>query len=536
MIISFLKQDLSQLSVLEDLFSLVRLEDDHDLNEIVKKHALSNVRNDFSLEMESLYKRCLLFDAKDKFDDFLLYVEFDREPHEKFYVPRYKILSPVVADLQLLATGGLDIFALSMPPGTGKSTLGMFFIAWLMLRNPKRPNAMAAYSGGLTKRFYQRLLNIFEDKITYHWQDVFPNLKVKTNAEEKTIDILPIGNSNHKLANDFPSTTCRGADGAWTGNIRVEQCLYCDDLIEGIEEAISPIRLLSKYNKYATQMKDRKKEGSFELHIGTRWAVHDVTGRIFEQHQDNPRVKFTNIPALDENGESNFFYPFNLGFSTEFFLDIKESIDEADWEAKYCGVPFLRDGLLLPADEVQHFNGVLPDGDPDNKMSWCDVAWGGGDFLSMPFGELYGTALYVTDWIYNKGDKSITKPLVTGRLMKHLPYTTGFEADNGGHEYSDSIDLGLKADNIRLNIVSYKAGSKKSKEGRIMTYAPEIRSIYFLDYANSSQEYRQAMRDLTTYSPSGKNPHDDAPDSLAGLIMLLLGVRVAKVSALPPQW
>ena len=515
---------------LRDLFDIARHLDDHDLNKKIKKESLHRVREKFDWELYDIYKKCLLFDAPVSFDDYMLYVEFDREPQEKFYVPRRKVLKPVVNKLQMLDDGELDLLGLAMPPGVGKSGLGLFFMSYIMAKYPGKPNAAAGYSGGLTRRFYQRLLNMFEDEYTYKWRDVFPNLEVKTNAEERTIDLLPT-NTNKRVRNDFSTVTCRGADGAWTGNIRIENCLYVDDIIEGVEEAMSPLRLEKKYNIYANQMKDRKKEGAFELHIGTRWAVYDVTGRLKEQYKDDPRAVFINIPALDEQGESNFDYSFGLGFSTKFFLDIKDSIDEADWQAKYMGEPFLREGLLLPADEVKTFNGVLPDGEPDDFVAWADVAWGGGDYFSMPFIKYYGNKGYVVDWVFNNGDKSITKPIVQGRLEKHLPYTTGFEANNGGHEYSDSIDLSLKSKGIRLNIISRYAATNKSKQARIMTYSPEIRELYFLDFENSTQEYRLAMRHLTTYSPLGKNKHDDAPDSLAGLVELKLGGAMGTVTA-----
>lgn len=519
----YLKQDRSKYKTLEALLSIAYDSKDHKLSAIPKRESLKQAHLTKDTKMYELYRKCLLFDADTYFDDFMLYIEFDRPPAEKFYIPRRNTLFPVVKDLQDLADGIISIYTLSMPPGTGKSTLGMFFIAWLMLRNPKKPNAMGAYSGGLTKQFYQRLLNILEDNITYSWRDVFPNIAIKTSADEKTIDLMDETTSKRRVKNNFPSTTCRGVDGSWTGTIRVEQCLYLDDIIEGMEEALSSERLQKKYDKYANQMKDRKKEGAFELHIGTRWHPHDVIGRVSEQYKNDPTFRSRTIPALDENGESNFDYPYNLGFSTKWFLDMKDSIESAEWEAKYMGEPFLRDGILLDYDSVNWYNGILPDCEPDEIVSWCDVAVGGGDNLSMPFLYRYGEKIFVHDWIFSPDRKDVTRPIVKAKILTHTPNQSMFEEDGVGDSYADTIIAELRAEGRRLNIGYRKAAGKKNKHSRILSYETDIRNLYFIDYKNSSPMYREGMRNLTIYPVTGKVKHDDAPDSLAGALELLLG-------------
>lgn len=458
-----------------------------------------------------LRKKSLLFAAYDDFDSYLLYVEWNREPSKKFYQPRRKVLKVVVDDLQDLEDDVIDFLAISLPPRVGKSTLGIFYVTWLMGRHPELANVMSGHSDKLTKGFYKEVLSIITNTDDYLWNDVFSGHSVvNTSADDESIDIDKVKR--------FPTLTCRSISGTLTGAVEVGRLLYVDDIIEDLEEALNLQRLENKYNAYLNQLKDRKKDNAKELHIGTRWAVGDVIGRIKEQYSDNPRYRFRVIPALNKDDESNFDYPYGLGFSTKYYLDMRDSIDNATWCAKYLGEPYVREGLLFPPDDMNWYNGTLPGGQPDMVVSICDVAWGGGDDLFMPFAYIYGDgSVYIEDIICNNGDKNVTRPMVIGKMKKHRPHKTQFEADNGGAEYADYIDRKLRKDKVILNITHKRAQNKTSKMARIIQYAPEIKNFYFRDYKHSSPEYRKAMQKLGQFIQNGKNKYDDVPDGLSQL-------------------
>lgn len=509
----------NEFEAYQDYFDTLRLLGKEDKpksfehNLWLRKESARKVKEltDFAL-LERFYelnKKTYLYAAQDDFDSYCLYLEWNREPQKRFYQPRRKVLRPLVQDLQDLADGKLDFLGISLPPRVGKSTLCIFFMTWLMGKRPDVANVMSGHSDKLTDGFYRETLSILTDPTTYLWQDVFPTVRVVDNsAKNETIDL------NRKKR--FPTFTARSVGGTLTGAVEIGEggCLYVDDLIEDLEESLNPDRLQAKYDAYLNQLKDRKKEGAIELMVGTRWNVLDPLGRIQEQYKDNPRYRFRVIPALNEKGESNFVYDFGLGFSTEYYLDMKASIDDATWWAKYMGQPYVREGLLFPANELRYYNGVLPDGDP-LKFAVCDVAWGGGDSLSMPFIYVYGGDAYVHDVIFNRGDKTVTQPVVVGRLKQHKPHKVRFEANNGGGEYADAIDQQLRKDGIHINITARKAPNNQSKLGRIIQFSPDIKRFYFLDEKHRSQEYQAFMDELTMFSQTGKNKNDDAPDSLA---------------------
>ena len=475
-----------------------------------------------------LNKKTYLYMAQDDFDSYCIYLEWNRAPQKKFYLPRRKVLYPLVQDLQDLADGKIDFLGVSMPPRTGKSTLCIFFMTWLMGKNPDTANVMSGHSDKLTDAFYREVLTILTDNETYLWADVFPTVRlVDTSAKNETIDL------NRKKR--FPTFTARSIGGTLTGAVEIGEggCLYVDDLIEDLEESLNPDRLQAKYDAYLNQLKDRKKEGAKELMVGTRWNVLDPLGRIQQQYADNPRYRFRVIPALNEKGESNFVYDYGVGFTTEYYLDMKASIDDATWCAKYMGRPYVREGLLFPADELRYYNGTLPDGEP-YKVAVCDVAWGGGDSLAMVFAYVYGNDVYIHDVIFNKGDKTVTQPVIIGRAKQLMPNKIRFEANNGGGEYADAINERLRSDGVHINIIARKAPNNQSKMGRIIQFSPDIKKFYFRDAKNRSQEYQAFMDELTMFSQAGKNAHDDAPDSLAMLAdELYRGAARVEVAARP---
>lgn len=521
LLVERLEQKLSY-ELLGALLDVCISEGRHDINmECVRKMAALGSR-DARKSVKArgryleIYKKSLLFEARDDFDSYLQYVEFGRDADKKFYMPRRTILRPLTSDLQDLADGKLDFLGISLPARVGKSTLCIFFLTWMMGRNPDAASVMSGHSDKLTDGFYREILSILTDGATYLWSDVFPECRIAdTSAKNETIDI------NQKRR--FSTLTCRSISGTLTGAVEIGEggVLYCDDLIEDLEESLNPVRLQSKYDAYLNQLKDRKKLGALELMVGTRWNVFDVMGRVQEQYADNPRYRFRVIPAVDDEGESNFNYKFNKGFSTAYYADMKESIDDGTWCAKYMGNPYIREGLLFPRDELNYYNGTLPDGEPDRIITTCDVAWGGGDSLSMPFGYIYGDACYVDDVIFNAGDKEVTRPVVVGKIKQHMPHQVRFEANNGGDEYCDKVDEILKADGIRLNLSHRKAPSNQSKLSRIIQVAPEIKRFIFRDEKNSSKEYKAFMRELNTFVVTGKNPHDDAADALAMMANLI---------------
>lgn len=456
--------------------------------------------------------RTYLFESRDVLDSYCIYLEWDREPEKKFYQPRRKVLKVLVDDLQDLYYKKLDFLGISLPARVGKSTLCIFFLTWLMGNRPDKASVMTGHSDKLTSGFYSEVLSIITDPTTYNWQKIFHDVKlVDKSAKDESVDL------NTKKR--FPTLTCRSIGGTLTGAVEIGEggVLYSDDLIEDLEESLNVDRLNSKYDAYLNQLKDRKKQGALELMVGTRWNVLDPLGRIQAQYADNPRYRFRVIPAVDEEGHSNFNYDYGVGFDDAYYADMKASIDDATWCAKYMGKPYVREGLLFPADELRYYNGILPDGEPDRKLMVLDIAWGGGDFTSAPITYVYGDTVFVHDVVFNNGDKTVTRPEVVGKVIQHRINILRGEANNGGDGYCENVDSELRKQGYHCSVRSQRAPSGQSKLSRIIQYAPDIKKFYFLDEKHRSKEYNAFMEQVTMFTQLGKVPHDDAPDSLAML-------------------
>ena len=537
-IINSIKQsDLSSYKALRDLLDMAKvIADEEGDNDIAYALKLSDFVKrkvptlPVSVGMNDLYWESLKFEAPHRFESFLLYMERKRRPEKRFYQPRRKTLHIVAEDLQDLEDGKLDFYGLSMPPRVGKSTICIFFLAWVIGKRPASHNAMSGHSGILADRFYTDVLKLTTSE-EYTFSEIFPQIKFpKTSSDKNEL--------RYDEVESFATLTCRGIDGTWTGavDISADGYLYVDDMVRDRTESLSPKRLENRYQDYLNVLVDRKNDGSKELMVGTRWNVLDPLGRVETENKDNPRYRFRKIPALNENDESNFEYEYGKGFSTKYYRDMRDKLDHNEWMAKYQQRPFVREGLLFPADELNYYNGVLPDGEYLSAAA-CDVAWGGNDSLSMPFGYSFGSRvdgpIYIPDWIFNKGDKYKTKPIVTAKIMQNKSSMVRVEANNGGDEYAESVESMLKEQGYKTNITWTKASNQMSKLAKIIQYAPDIkRRCYFLSPELQDEEYKAAMEELTTFTQIGKNLHDDSPDGLTQLIQFISGELYAKCEAM----
>lgn len=473
------------------------------------------------------------------FESFMFYMERKRHYSKRFYFPRRHTLKIVVNDLQDLENRIIKFYGLSMPSRVGKSTICIFFLAWVSLRRPNSHSAMGGHSGILAKGFYKELMNLFTteeytfSELFYFWNPEYAKKPLVTDksADEFTITL---GNPDR-----FATVTCRGIDGTWTGAVDVSKdgYLYVDDLVRDREHSLSPMRMENTYQEYLNKMVDRKNDGARELMVGTLWNVLDPLERTRKQYENDPQYRFRRIPALDENDESNFDYEIN-GFSTAYYRDMREKLDKAEWMAKFMQKPYVREGLLFPDNELRFFNGNFDEG-LENKerkiIALCDPAFGGADNLSMPVcADFGGKQKYIIDWVYKKGTQAVTVPLVVAAIKKHYITELHIEQNAGGKLITDSIKAEMKKQNVYFcRIIPYYANTKLPKEEKIKGYSDRVKETFIFLMSRQylaiddrptyirTQMYQDAMDEFTMYTSEGKNPHDDASDSITQLAIVI---------------
>jgi predicted phage terminase large subunit-like protein len=527
-LLEYLEKEPYNINVLEDLFSMCRIVEPigfataHETNKVVKKNASQGAVKLSSADHYYLYKRSLLFDAPHFFDDYMLYLEFDRDPDKRFYLPRRRVLKSMIVDhLQDLSDDKLDLLTISLPPGTGKTTLGIFFLSWEMGREPLKPNLASAHSSKLTRSFYDGVYEILTDP-EYLWADVFPfNRIVETSTKNETIDL--------NKPQRYKTLTCRSIDGSLTGAVRCENILYADDLVSGIEEALSVTRLNSLWEKYTNDLKSRKKEGSKEIHIATRWSVHDPIGRLEKQYSNDPRSRFVRVPALDENEESNFEYDYGVGFSTKYFMDMKNTLDDVSWRALFMNEPVEREGLVFPVDELNRYY-ELPREEPDAVVAVCDTAEGGGDSVCLPVAFLYGQEVYIENVVFDNSLPEVTKPLCANLLMEYNVQQCRFESNSAGGGFADDVQKIIEERGGITHIT--KKRTTANKLTKIIINSDYIKkNFYFKDESQYmiGSPYYKFMQELTSFTQSGKNNHDDAADAMAQLSEYIQSLEKTKV-------
>lgn len=519
-----IKREHADIQAYEDLFSICRANEKsnfkvaHETNAELRNLIAKGIRTFRCEGLFELYKRSLLFDAPHSFDSYLLYLEINRKPEERFYQPRRRVLKRVVDNLQKLADDELDELFISMPPRVGKTSILMFFVTWLIGRDSEASNLYSAYSDVITKAFYNGVLEIIQDPFTYSWKEVFPKAKiVQTNSADETLNL--------DRRKRYPSLTCRSLYGTLNGACDCDGFLISDDLIGGIEEALNKDRLIAAWSKVDNNLITRAKKNAKILWCGTRWSMIDPAGLRMELLNNDEkfkgrRVEIINLPALDDNDESNFDYDYDVGYDTEFYHQRRASFernnDMASWSAQYMGDPIEREGALFLPEDFRYYNGELPDVEPDRVFMAVDPAFGGGDYVAAPVCFQYGDDIYVHNVVFNNGDKKVTQPLIAKIVVKHGVKAMRVEANKSTESYKEGIEEELKKLGYRLNIMTKAAPTNMAKFQRIFDKAPDIRELMiFREPGKRSKEYSLFMQNVFSYKTLGKNKNDDAPDSLA---------------------
>ena len=461
-------------------------------------------------KMYSLHKSVMLVGAEHSFHLFLLYIESGREPNKKFYPPRRKVLKQVVDALQELEDDKLDLLAISLPPGSGKTTLAIFYLTWLAGKHSDEPMLTGSHSNSFVRGVYDECLRILDPQGEYLWHDVFPAVSVSsTNAKDCRIDL---GKRKRFETLEFTSIGTGNA-----GLYRASKLLYCDDLVSGIEVALSKERLDKLWETYTTDLRQRKiGDHCKELHIATRWSVHDVIGRLESDYGDSDRAKFIVIPALDDNDESNFDYAYGVGFNTKFYHEQRNIMEDASWRALYMNQPIEREGLLYQEDELRRYF-ELPDGEPDAILSVCDTKDRGTDYCGMPIAYQYGQDFYIPQIICDNSNPEVVETRLVMALLEHKVQLSRFESNSAGGRVAQKVQEQVKAKGGRTKITTkYTTANKETK---IIVNSPWVKEhCLFLD--NSvivDKEYKRALNFLCTYTMAGKNKHDDIPDVFAQL-------------------
>ena len=500
------------------------------LSEDISIH-MATCQNEKTLRtLFALHKRVLLTAAPYDFDSYLLYVEWNRDPDKKFYPPRRKVLKQVVDALQELAERKIELLTISLPPGTGKTTLAIFYLTWISGRNPNEPKLSGSHSNAFIRGVYDECLRILDKNGEYLWHDVFPTVTVSnTNAKDCRIDI------DRRQRFETLEFTSIGTGNA--GLYRAVDLLYCDDLVSGIEVALSKERLDKLWETYTTDLRQRKQgDHCGELHIATPWSVHDVIARLQRQYADWDKAKFIVIPALDENDESNFDYDYGVGYSTETLHKQREIMDEVSWRALFMCEPIEREGLVYSQDELRRYF-ELPSEDPDGIIAVCDTKDKGTDYAFLPVAYVYGDNYYIDDCVCDNNLPNIVDARLTEILLRCKVKMCRFESNSAGGRVAEKVQNEVKKRGGITRITT--KFTTANKETKIIVNSAWVKEHCLFKNSSMYQkksDYGKMMDMLCSYTMAGKNKHDDVPDGMAMLAEFAQSLSGARVEVFQRPW
>ena len=516
-----------------DLFSLCReweTEDfsaAHKVNKELLALSADQVVRGGGAKFYEQWRRCLLFEAPHDFDSFMTYIELDRKPEKRFYAPRKHYLRPMVQGFQDVLDGKLRLLTISMPKRAGKSQTGINFVNMLSGKFPDRSTLMEGTGDDLVKSFYNGCLEYLTVPNEYLFYDVFPDARlVQTNADSKTINL--------KSKSRFPTIMCRSIDARQVGLSEATNVLYLDDCVEGREEAKNRQRLDDKWEVISGDIMGRAIEGTPMVFTGTRYSLYDPIGRVQEHAQrEGWAWRAIEIPALDlVTDESNYEYEREgkKVFTTAYFREQRELLSAEQFESEFQQQPFEAKGLLFNKDELNYFFELPKDRDPDTIIAVGDTAESGSDSTSMPVAMIYGNAVYIVDVVFDDSPAEVTKPECAKCLIENKVASAVFESNNAGQYYARDVDQIIRDRGYSVGIRTKRTIS--NKQTRIEFASDNIKKNFYFKHPSTykrGSQYWNFMKEVTTYTRSGKVPHDDAPDSLSLLeneIRMLSGGKV----------
>lgn len=516
-----------------DLFSLCReweTEDfsaAHKVNKELLALSADQVVRGGGAKFYEQWRRCLLFEAPHDFDSFMTYIELDRKPEKRFYAPRKHYLRPMVQGFQDVLDGKLRLLTISMPKRAGKSQTGINFVNMISGKFPDRSTLMEGTGDDLVKSFYNGCLEYLTVPNEYLFYDVFPDARlVQTNADTKTVNL--------KSKSRFPTIMCRSIDARQVGLSEATNVLYLDDCVEGREEAKNRQRLDDKWEVISGDIMGRAIEGTPMVFTGTRYSLYDPIGRVQEHAQrEGWAWRAIEIPALDlVTDESNYEYEREgkKVFTTAYFREQRELLSAEQFESEFQQQPFEAKGLLFNKDELNYFFDLPKDRDPDTIIAVGDTAESGSDSTSMPVAKIYGSDVYIVDVVFDDSPAEVTKPECAKCLIENKVASAVFESNNAGQYYARDVDQIIRDRGYSVGIRTKRTIS--NKQTRIEFASDNIKKNFYFKHPSTykrGSQYWNFMKEVTTYTRSGKVPHDDAPDSLSLLeneIRMLSGGKV----------
>lgn len=427
----------------------------------------------------------------------------------------------IVSELKRVEDYELDLLNINIPPRFSKTELAAVnFIARGVGMNPTSNWLYITASDELRS---QTSVSI-RDIVSHPYFKIMYGVELKKDQNAKNLWRTTQG-GGLKTATIFGQITGFGAGQMieqhedLIEHIRTfEGCIVLDDINKTddseVENANNEKVSRTLFN---TIMSRKNSKDTPLINIQQRAGMSDATQQLMEHYtEQNERAMFMVMPVIS-NGVP--LWPWKMGLKEIEQTRLSPKTSHV-FETQYMQNPLRREGICFPMDELNRYNHNkfdIDSGDIDAKSGFIDTADKGSDFLCAPIGLSIGKKIYVHDVVFSTDEIKITNPQVAGMINEYQPEWVRVESNMGGSMYSELMRPLI---NEMTSLLSINA--KGNKHSRIMAMSAFIKKFCYFreDYAPDS-DYGKFMKNLTEYQKDGKSKHDDAPDGLTGLCVMI---------------
>lgn len=398
-------------------------------------------------------------------------------------------------------------FLLSLPPQHGKSYTVSLLDSFLFGVKHNFRIINVSYAQTVTEKLSNTVRSVVQnavctnDELSIVFSDIFPHTRFgKGPINEWYMDKSPV--------TSFKATSIGGQLTSFGGDIGI-----IDDPIKDHYIANNAVEKHKIYEWYKNTFRSRVNNGKTII-IMTRWADDDLIGRI-KTDFDLIGIRYSEFlrKAYDEETDTMLCEELysKEQYNNNFLL---AGEDLSIFLANYQQQPISARGKLYGSFETYDPHTLFTQ--TTRSFAYIDTADKGKDYLCMVIWKEHKGKHYVQDVLYTNESMEVTEIKVADMLNEYARQNGRIdvycESNNGGRGFGRTIDKGTSS---HVNILHFT--QRKNKEARILTYSSKVNKDIIFPY-DWQKKYPSFYQEIETYQRAGKNMHDDAVDTLTGIV------------------
>ncbi|PSR56089.1 hypothetical protein AHMF7605_22585 [Adhaeribacter arboris] len=448
---------------------------------------------------------------------------FKKQYNRKFVIGKHHEL--ITQKLDAVLRGEITRLIINIGPRYGKTELAVkSFIANGLALNPASKYIHLSYSDDLALDNSETVRDLVQQDF---YKKMFPQVQIKKESNSKKKWYTTAGGGVYATA-AAGQVTGFGAgivDDEEQENNEVEIDNFLTDIEQkqGFGGALiidDPTKPVDADSETIRERVNQRFDSTISNRVNSRntpiiiimQRLHewDLCGYLME---NEPGVwDVLSLPAIqeDEHGNEVALWPFKHTLEE---LKAMNSRNPLVFGRQYMQNPQPKEGLLYSTFKTYT---VAPATKRKTRKAYIDTADTGSDYLCSIVYDETEIGLYVVDILYTQAPMETTEPETATQLTKHKVSVARIESNNGGRGFARNVESQMRILKNHGTRVSWFHQSD-SKEVRIFTRSAEVTNMIYMP-ANWDKLWPTFYKHVTSYAATGKNAHDDAQDTLTGMV------------------